>query len=350
MRRSHGLQHFIESKAAGWAFLFAASATILRGVTFWSGGAFQVARVLGPAGLQAFQVVTGLGIAFGAELLASIFGRQWLRYLAEMREAEGRAGLRRGERAALVREYRFRAILSLVFACLGVGASFVAGFLFLLTTTGAHDPLAVAGEIVISLFLVAVMTGLGVFYDASETDDPEAEAEGHSRAARLTATQAAGERLRAGDFTAQDVRLVASAIRSPKERSRFLEAFGNVAATDPDDGPAWTVGQIAAWLGWDDDSGAGRKRITRRLQAAAKQGVAIPRSRHGAWLPPQRLVVQLFAADFLERRPASQSAPEGAKLTRLSEAVAAHFLGADSDDDATRPAPAQPADAPALAG
>lgn len=292
MARSQGLQHFIESKAAGPAFAIAAACVILRGAVFWSGGAFSVAAVLGTRGVHIFDGLTGVGVATGAELLASIFGRQWLRYKSEAREAAGRGGLRRAERAALVAEYTFRARLSFVFALFGVTASTAAGFAFLHSASGASSLGANLGELAVTVALVSVLTALGTFYEARPDDAGELATE-HARALRARIVEAAGQRIARGDAAPQDIRLVAKALPR-REQDRFISALLPESADDP----AWSVADLADWLGADTPSG--RRQLHRRLSRLAERGAAVTRDDRGSYRIPRSVAVAEFAGDFVK--------------------------------------------------
>lgn len=289
---SHGLQHWLESRAAGPAFLIAAVCVMARGATFWSGGAFTVAGLLGAGGLRWFNGVTGIGIAVGAELLTSVFGRQWLRAEAEKHEAAGRSGLRRTERDALCAAYAFQARISKGFMGVGIAASTAAAFMFLATSTGAGNGWAILGELVIAAVLVVIMTGFGVFYQDRPDSDAGELATGQARGIRSRIVEAAGGRIAHGTFTAQDVRIVARALPRT-EREKFEAAL----LTDSPDDPIWTVGQLAAWLGCDDS--AGRRRITRRLSKLLDQGVGVVKDERTGYRIPQSVIAMYFSGEYL---------------------------------------------------
>ena len=336
MAQSKGLQHFIEAKAAGPAFLIAATSTMLRGATFWSGGAFTVGGLLGPAGLRVFNGLTGFGIAVGAELLASIFGRQWLRYKSEIHEAEGRPGLRRAERAALVAEYTFRGRLSLAFMALGILASTAAGFMFLLSSTQTTTPAAAAGELLITIILVAILTAIGVFFETKADDAGEIATE-QARALRSKITEAAGTRVARGDGTPQDIRLLAKALPR-REQERFMAAM---LPETPDD-PLWSVADLADWLGMDTPSG--RRQLHRRLVRLTERGASVTRDAKGAYRLPRSVAVSEFAGDFVQlNRPGAakrslSSVPTGQGRTAEAKGNVA------ADSTATAPRHMHPAE------
>lgn len=302
---SRGLQHWIESRAAGPVFAAAAVCVMGRSATFWSGGAFSVQHVMGTTGLQVFNGITGFGIAAGAELLTSVFGRQWLRYEAEQREARMRRDLHRDQRAELAALYAFHARIAKWLAAIGVLASTAAGFMFLATTTKATGA-AVLGELLIAAILVIIMTGFGVFYQDRPDEDQQEQTTAHARSLRGRALDGAGERIQHGQYTAQDVQLVAGAL--PRgERDRFVAAL----LPDTPDDPRWTVKQIAEWLGGDWTDKAGQRRIQRRLAKLLDAGVGVVRDERKGYTVPQSVLAMHFAGDFLgsHRRQNGNSGP-----------------------------------------
>lgn len=326
-RSSHGLQHLLESKAAFPAFLIAAVCVMARGATFWSGGAFTVAGLLGPAGLRWFNGVTGVGIAVGAELLTSVFGRQWLRAEADKSDAAGRRGMRKSERDALCGYYAFHAFISKAFMIVGIVASTAAAFMFLLTSTGVRD-WAILGELVIALVLVVIMTGFGVFYQ----DRPDADASdvqtGQARTLRAGAVAAAGERIQRGDYTPQDVRLVAGALPRAER-----DAFEAALITDSPDDPIWTTTQLAEWLGCDD--AAGRRRLVRTLGRLKANGAGILKDERTGWKIPRSVVAMHFAGEYLKGHAARPLAVAGRTPAGQSVALAALEFGPDADVNPT---------------
>lgn len=325
---SHGLQHLIESKAAPFAFLVTAACVMTRGATMWSGGAFTIAGILGAVGLRWYNGVTGVGIAIGAELLTSVFGRQWLRAQAELHEAAGRPGLRKSERQALLDYHAFHARISLGFMVVGILASIAAAFLFLLQTTEASG-LAIVGEAVIAATLVTVMTAFGVFYRDAPTADASEKAVDHARAIRSDVVGAAGRRLQDGTFTPQDVRLVARALPRA-EREKFEAAL----LVDSPDDPMWNVAQLAEWLGWTDDTG--RRRITRRLAKLTEAGMGIIRDDRRGYRIPQSAVVRCFSEDYIREHAKQRTLPRQSQPSGTLAAVPT------SDTDPTPTGSGQP--------
>lgn len=295
--KSRGLQDWVENRAASVAFLTAVVCVVLRGVQFWSGGALNLAQLLGAHGIAAFDIITGLGIALGSELLASIFGRQFLRSGAEAREASGRSGLKRAEREALVAEFRFRARLSLLFMVVGILASAGAGFSFLQATTKASGIGQDIAELAITGTLVLILTALGVFF---QPPDRSAEmATEHAQTMRTRILEAAAGRITKGLHSPQDVRLLAGSL-GKAEREKFLAALAPQAtALDP----LWTTADLYLWLDIADNPSL-KRQVTRRLSKLAETGL-ITKNEKGQYIFPRSLAAIEFSGDFVSMRKGS---------------------------------------------
>lgn len=288
---SRGVQGFLEHRAEGPAFALAVLCMVARASQFYSGGALLLARVLGPAGMQVFNIGSGIGLAVGCELLGSIAGRAWQLNKAEALEVQGRKGLSRAERHSLAEHFAGRARLSFVFMAIGLGASVAAAFAFMWTETGSRLSWGTLGNIVVTVLLVAVVAYLGIFKE-SRGEDASEIASAQAVSLRAGIVDAAGKRIAAGTHTSQDVRLVARALPRA-ERERFEAALLPESANDPH----WNVREIAAWLGCD--TGAGRRQIVRKLAKLAEHGAAILRDDTGAYRVPRSVVIASFADDFL---------------------------------------------------
>lgn len=332
-RKHGGVQAWLETQAEGPAFGLAVLCMVARAAQFYSGGALALARILGPGGMTVFNILSGVGLAAGCELLASIAGRAWQSALTEAREVQGRRGLTRQERAALASHFQSKARLSLVFMCIGLAASVAAAFSFMWTETGQHSVTGILGELIVTVLLVSVVAYLGIFKE-SRGEDPADIASAQAYTIRAQVTDAAGRRIAAGTYSAQDVRIVARALPRA-ERERFESALTLDSALDP----LWTARDIAVWLGCDTP--AGRRQITRKLARLLDHGAGVLRDdTTGQYRVPRSIVFQHFADDFLtinnpksERRtPRSVIAETASGQGPVSRPLA---QAADSDSDRT---------------
>lgn len=339
MRNHGGLQQWIERRASGPAFALVALSMIARAAQLYSGGALALGRALGPRGLALFDMLTGLGLAVGAELLASIAGRARASALREMREAQGRRGIPKSERLALVAHYRAQARQDEVFCGMGLLASCAGAFGFLWGTT-AHNPATIAGDVLVCVLAVSIVFYLGALHEAR---GPRAEELAAARVVELRGriVEEAGRRIAGGDYTPQDVRVLTSAL-TRQDRQRLEAAL---IPADEDD-PPWSARDVAEWLGRADDASA-RRQITRKLMVAADRGQGVTRDPDsGAYRLPRSLALRLFASDFLSvMRGGSISAPGATTARRYygpSIRLVDPALAPRQDMDRT-PAPAGPA-------
>lgn len=345
MAKVGGVQGFIERRAEGPAFALAAFCMIARASSFYSGGAIALAHILGPRGLALFNGATGVGLAVGAELLGSIAGRQWQVNASEARDAGTRRGMTRHEREALAAHFASRARLSLVFMCVGLGASVAAGFSFLwgASGAGAHTFAGALGELVVTLLLVSIVAYLGIFKE-SRGDDPGELASVQAYAIRADIVREAGRRIASGKYAPQDVRIVARSLPRA-ERERFEAALTRESTDDP----LWTVRDIAAWLGCDTP--AGRRQITRKLARLMERGAGVLRDdASGQYRVPRSVAALHFAEDYVSiNRAGERRTPSARGLARAesiaSQDRAANALAAGASSDTT--GPRQGADSPA---
>ncbi len=335
---SHGgLQRFLERSAEGPVFGIAAACMVSRAMQFYSFGSFSLAHALGPARMVWYDAATGAGLAVMCELLMSIAGRAWKADRRDMIEAEGRRGLSKMERTALVKHYAGSARLQFTFMLLGLAASLTAAFSFLWTGAGGtHDGGTILGDAVVTVLLVAGVFYLGVLKE-SRGESPAEVAQADAYSIRRNVTAAAGQRIREGKYTPQDVRIVARALPRA-DRERFESAM--IAETADD--PYWTVRQIADWLGIDSDSG--RRVVARKLARLLDKGYGILKdeTQKSAYQVPRSVVLRIFADDFMARR----STPT---VPRQPAPASPGSNGPDTDPDRTLTEPGHPAAAvPAL--
>lgn len=336
MARSQGLQGFLETRAEGPTFTVVALCMIARAAQFYSGSALQLAQLLGRAGLQAFEILTGVGLAVGAELLFAIAGRNWQSHKREARDAMARRGVPRAEKIAQRDHYLDKSRVSFWFMLIGLGASLTAAFSFLFGANGDHTPGAILSDILVSLLLVAVVAYLAIFKETRGTDPGEAAQE-QARAARTSAIAEAGKRIASGVYAPRDVRVVARQLPRA-ERDKFE------AALLPDDvnDPQWTKRDILAWLG--DDSTQTRRRIERKLSRLYENGAGVLRDdATKSYRIPRSIALRHFAEEFLAAH-APQSAREEVQ-PRTSPALTPHQIRAvkpqKSTSQRTAPAPHQ---------
>lgn len=322
------LQDWLETRGAVVAFIIAAVSMMLRGAEFYSGGSFILSRALGPNGTTVFNILSGLGLGVGCELVGSIAGRDWLYNQAEALEVDEQRGLTKPQRAARKRAFDKAAGRAQVFMWLGFAFSFAAAAYYSITTTGASG-WAIGLELIIAGALEAVLVYLGVFKQSHSSPAKEAEALGHELLRDVMIT--AAERIRDGmSYSMQDVRLVARAIKDRREAERFEAAY----MTGSPDEPIWTTRDVMTWLG-DPTSEALRKRINRKLSGEMARGGPVWKdNKTGAFQLAKGDVGRIFMDDYLALRQVALATKPGQSTSAKPQAAAAAAANPGTDPTA----------------
>jgi len=306
MRPHFSLQEWLDTEASkyAWAVTFASAAA--RASSFYSGGALSLPRLLGPFGMAIFDGVSGVGLAFGAEMLSSIAGRAWQRNTRLSRDALMAPNMRRSEREALRLQYQDRAKLDFAGMCLGIIGTICAAFMFMFTANPDHSIAAILNELLVTVLLVGITTYLGVF-NTTPRADPAQLAQAQAMEIRGAVTDAAGRRIASGVYAPDDVYTVASQLpRGDKE-----QFVGALVRPDVDD-PLWGTREMCDWLGLADlpseqDEAAARRRVTRLLQKAARDDARIHKNDKGQYQVPRSLALVYLADLYIEFQRAKVS-------------------------------------------
>lgn len=350
MRPHFSLQEWLDTEASkyAWAVTFASAAA--RASSFYSGGALSLPKLLGAFGMAIFDGVSGVGLAFGAEMLSSIAGRAWQRNSRLAREALMQPNMRRIEREALRLQYQDRAKLDFAGMCLGIFGTICAAFMFMFTANPDHSIAALLNEALVTLLLVGITTYLGVF-NTTPRVDPAQTAAAQAMEIRGAVTDAAGRRIASGIYAPDDVYAVASQLpRGDKE-----QFVGALVRPDIDD-PMWGTREMCDWLGLADlpseqDEQAARRRVTRLLAKVAKEDARIQKNDKGQYQVPRSLALVYLADLYLEfqRAKARQGSDGAASHPRqpgwLTTLVGASDAPQDGSQAAARPDTGQGADA-----
>lgn len=327
MARKQGLQAFLETKAEGPAFLIVLVCMVARAAQFYSGGALQLAKLLGASGMAFFNATTGVGLAIGCELLFAIAGRSWQANKADAREAMAKRGMSKAEKMAMRDYYLSRARIAAIFCVIGLAASLAAAFSFLWGVNGDHSAGAILEELVVAGLLVTVVAFLAIFKE-SRGQNPTEEAQVHAYAGRTATVKEAGARVASGNYSARDVRVIARQL--PRQERDSFEA-----ALLPDDAedPYMTVRQLLDWL--SDDSAATKRRIQRRLQRLYDTGAGVTRDEQAGYRIQRSHVLRHFSDEFLaSHAPARVSAPLATRARQNSQPKPEE-QGATDDSDTT---------------
>lgn len=340
MRPHFSLQEWLDTEASKYAWALTIISVVSRGASFYSGSAAALTRLLGVLGMRIFDGVSGIGIAFGSEMLTSIAGRSWQRNSAAARMALGDANLKRAERASECARYQHQARIDFIGMCIGIFGTTVSSFMFMFTGSADHSFATVANEVMVTIMLVAVMVYLGVF-NTTPHADPAKIAQGQAMEIRSATTDAAGQRIASGVYSPDDVYAVAAQL--PKsERDRFIAAL---VRPEPED-PMWGTREMADWLGLADlateqDEAAARRRLIRLLAKVAKDDARIQKNEKGQYQVPRSLALTYLAEFYIELHRAARRQPADwlATLARRSEP----FPPSESSATASQDAPSLPA-------
>ncbi len=283
-RRHANVAEFVEHSLEKPVFLVVFVTLILRAAEKFSGGAFTL-RFLGPFYRPTLGAI-GLGLGAGSESLAAVAGRSWRGWRREALEIETRQGLRKADRAALLKEARFNAGVSFAFMVVGIIASEYAGIAFLLDNAAGHvDLAAVVNDLVVTSVITGVVLFFGVFKEAKEQGRDAALLEGIEDGMN-GAVLAAIERWRGGTYTDQDTGLILEHL-PPHRRNRFARAVAK-----KNDGRTWTLPQLLRALGLAGDDTA-RKRLSNTLVKLARNPAhGLEKDAQNKWVIPHWLVMQ----------------------------------------------------------
>lgn len=303
-RRKRNLQHLIENRLETPVFFVVTITMITRAAQLFSGGALIMSTLLG-AYYPAFEIVTGIGLGFGSEMLMTIAGRSWRNWKNEETETAARPGMSKVARIAYVAKARQNARWSQIMMFVGMASSLFAGLAFLFTNNNMPtDPAELVSPAWLFKFLtdlvaVAVVTAcvfyLGVLKESRAMSDAE-EAIAELEEGMNDAVKAAIVRFRNGKHTPTDEKLIAEHL-SPARKARFLRAVAKV-----NKGKVWTSRELRGRLGLGNDATAIRK-LNRRINELAKDPEnRLEKGQDGkTWLIPVALIFEEWGEDIARK-------------------------------------------------
>lgn len=295
-RAQVGFKAWIEQKAAPWAAGGMILGMVARSAQTYSFGAVNLAAMPRPMQLL-YDIVTGLAIAAGMELLMGAAGAQWWKYLFQAIETEHDAKLSARERARRAKTLYTRSWAFAAFAAVGALASVGAGVYFAFSAISVATNTARALEIV-----TMVIITVGVFYftviHEPEQLDPLRDAQDAVQGQLYTSARAVAARIGDGTHTPADVQFLRAMAPTP-ELSRKLDAL----TPREENGDYWDTPRIARWLGAEGDEAVARdirRRLSHAHQTAQALGVRRKESGRG-FEAPHTAILALFQ-DEIERR------------------------------------------------
>lgn len=300
-KKRRNLQYIIEHRLETPVFFIVSAMMILRAAEIYSGGRLIVSQLLG-AYYPVFEIVSGIGLAVGSEMLMTIAGRSWKAWESEATETQARVGMSKIARTAYVNKAKQSATWSRRVMFVGMFASIFAGLAFLITnggkavtTANLHDPgwwwsLVVDG--VATAMITTTVFYLGVLREThamSEAEEAIAELdEGMNEAVKAAIT-----RFRNGQQTPVDEKLIAEHL-SPARKGKFLRAVAKV-----NKGKMWTSGELRKRLGIGNDATEIR-RLNRKINDLSHDpdNALEKATDNKTWLIPVRVVWETWGDDI----------------------------------------------------
>jgi len=267
-KKQVNLQHIIETKLETPVFFIVTITMVIRAAQLFSGGTLVMSQVLG-TWYTPFQVITGIGLAIGSEMLMTIAGRAWRRCEGEAAELPGRPGISKVARQALINKEVKNGKYSQRVMFVGMGASIYAGISYLFTNSGhvvtfmsLLKDAAFYTDIVVCVVVTTSVFYLGVLKEGRATSDAE-EALAEIDASMNEAVLSAIHRFKAGKQTPVDEKLIAEHL-PPSKKNKFLRAVAKI-----NKGKVWTSKELRIRLGIGNDATLIRK-LNRRVNELAR--------------------------------------------------------------------------------
>ena len=261
-RKKRGsLQNLIENKLETPVFFIVTMTMVTRAAQLFSGGALVMSAVLGKY-YPAFEIVTGLGLGMGSEMLMTIAGRSWRNWGNEATETAARTGMSKVAKDAYKKKAQDNSNHSKIVMFVGMGASLFAGLSFLFTNSGhpitratLQDPqwwFGFVSDLVAVVVVTTTVFYLGVLKEnrgMSEAEDAISELDEGLN----DAVKSAIARFRDGKQSPVDEKLIAEHL-SPGRKAKFLRSVAKV-----NKGKVWTAGELRKRLGYGNDATRIRK-------------------------------------------------------------------------------------------
>lgn len=303
-RKHHNLQYLIENRLEMPVFFIVSFTMIIRASQLFSGGTLVMSRLLGPK-YPIFEIVTGLGLGLGSEMLMTIAGRSWKGWGDEATENEARPGMSKAARTAYIKRARQNALWSQRVMFVGMGASVFAGLSFLFTNSGKGISLDTFsdptwwGQFISDLVATVVVTVcvfyLGVLRETRSMTDAESALADLDEGLN-DAVSAAVQRFRDGVQTPVDEKLIAEHL-PPGRKAKFLRAVAKI-----NKGKVWTTKEIRKRLGIGNDATQIRAFNRKVNELASDPDNALEKATDGkTWLIPAVVVHDVWGDEIMRK-------------------------------------------------
>ncbi len=294
---------FNEQRLSRVVFIVVAAMMVIRAAQQFSGGMLNMSGLLGPVWFPRFEIISGLGLGLGSEMLMTLAGRNWRNWLAQLTEIAARSGLSRIQRTSYLNEAKRNAIYAKRFMWVGMGASLYSGVGFLLANSSGKGGGFDLGQVLLDLVTCSVITAvvlyIGVFAEFAAPDETKATLAELDKGMDA-ALAGAVERFRAGTHTDVDVRFIAEHL-PPHRQAKFRRAVAK-----QNTGRMWKAAQIREALGIGQDARLIRdlNRQINQLAKTAENGLS--KAEDGrTWLLPHAVVMDTWGeamADYQAMR------------------------------------------------
>lgn len=307
-RKHHNLQYVIENRLEMPVFFIVSFTMIIRASQLFSGGTLVMSSLLG-SNYPTFEIITGIGLGLGSEMLMTIAGRSWKGWKEEATENEARPGMSKNARLAYIKRAKDNALWSLRVMRVGMGASLFAGLSFLFTNSGkaiSLDTLAdpswwwqLVSDLVATVVVTVCVLYLGVLRETRSMSDAEAALADLDEGLN-EAVSAAVQRFRDGVQTPVDEKLIAAHL-PPSRKAKFLQAVAKA-----NKGKVWTSKEVRKRLGIGNDA-TDIRRLNRKINDLAHDpDNGLEKAPDGkTWLIPAGIVFDTWG-DEIARKDAER--------------------------------------------
>lgn len=290
-KRRGDLQRLIEERLVTPVFCVVLFFAVTTAAETFSGGVIDLPLLMGPL-FGAWQVIRGLGMGFGSELLAVISGRSWRVYKREEVEIRERRGLSKVQRAARVAHARSKARENMIAMIVGICGSVYASAIYYIKSASHVHALDLVSDIVATILATAVLLYIGVFKDSKSEDAAEEMIAGIQSGVNDSVHGAIG-RFKQGIASDVDIALIAEHLPE-QDRVKFRRAVAKKV-----DGEMWTTGMIRQALGYGNDATMARKINAKVNQLSRQPELALRRGDDGrSWLVPRGVVMDVWGEDI----------------------------------------------------
>ena len=290
-RRGGGLQRLIEERLVTPVFCVVLFFAVTTAAETFSGGVIDLPHIMGPL-FGVWQVIRGLGMGFGSELLAVISGRSWRVYKRDEAEIREQRGLSKVQRTARAAHAKSKARENMIAMFVGICGSIYASAIYYIKSASHVKTLDLVSDIVATILATAVLLYIGVFKDSKAEDQAEEMVAG-IQSGVTDSVHGAIDRFKQGVASDVDLALIAEHLPE-QDRVKFRRAVAKKV-----DGEMWTTAMIRQALGYGNDSTMTRKVNAKVNQLSRQSELGLRRGDDGrSWLIPRHVVMDVWGEEI----------------------------------------------------